>query len=153
MSGQYVVSGSWDRTAMLWDLATGQCVRVLKHEIQVNMEIVIIVIDLILQVRCVTMDTRRILTGDIEGYVYAWDMANCLDKAAGPEKLCLRAHNAMDPDVYCKNDEKIVYSVHLEPAAMVQVAGGTGRIVVSDFWDYDAFDVFQLESYVHDTII
>ena len=105
------------------------------------------------QVRCVTMDSRRILTGDIEGYVYAWDVENCVDPAAGPEKLCLRAHNAMDPDVYCKSDEKIVYSVHLEPAAMVQVAGGTGRIVVSDFWDYDAFDVFQLESYVHDTII
>ena len=29
----------------------------------------------------------------------------------------------------------------------VQVAGGTGRIVVSDFWDYDGPDEFQLESY------
>ena len=31
----------------------------------------------------------------------------------------------------------------------IQVAGGTGRIVVGDFWDYDAPDSFQLESFVH----
>lgn len=130
--GDYAVSGSWDRTARLWSLATGQCARVLKHEVQV---------------RCLALDGHRILTGDVEGYVYAWDLDNCLDPGCGPEKLCLRAHNAMDPDLYCKDSEKIVYSVHLEPAAMVQVAGGTGRIVVSDFWDYDGPDEFQLESY------
>ena len=108
------------------------------------------------------MDSHRLLTGDVEGYVYAWDLANCLDPACGPENLCLRAHNAMDPDVYCKvqtldrllcdnmnvqDTEKNVYAVHLETAAMIQVAGGTGRIVVSDFWDNDAFDSFQLESF------
>ena len=71
----------------------------------------------------------------------------------------------IDTITSCKpqDSEKIVYSVHLEPAAMVQVrldtwhvagwpghvqvAGGTGRIVVSDFWDYDGPDEFQLESY------
>ena len=95
------------------------------------------------------MDKHRILTGDIEGYVYAWDLANCLDPTCGPEKLCLRAHNAMDPDIYCKDTEKIVYDCHLERAAMIQVAGGTGRIVLCDFWDYDAYDAFQLESFVH----
>jgi hypothetical protein len=31
----------------------------------------------------------------------------------------------------------------------VQVAGATGRIVVSDFWDYDGHDTFQLESFRH----
>ena len=46
-----------------------------------------------------------------------------------------------------QDTEKNVYSVHLETAAMIQVAGGTGRIVISDFWDYDAFDSFQLESF------
>ena len=54
------------------------------------------------QVRCLALDGHRILTGDVEGYVYAWDLANCLDPGCGPEKLCLRAHNAMDPDLYCK---------------------------------------------------
>ena len=110
------------------------------------------------------MDSHRLLTGDVEGYVYAWDLPNCLDQNCGPQDLCLRAHNAMDPDVYCKvqkiikclwrvdilgiqDTEKNVYSVHLETAAMIQVAGGTGRIVISDFWDYDAFDSFQLESF------
>ena len=52
--------------------------------------------------RCLALDGHRILTGDVEGYVYAWDLDNCLDPGCGPEKLCLRAHNAMDPDLYCK---------------------------------------------------
>ena len=34
--GDHAVSGSWDRTARLWSLVTGQCVRVLKHEVQVD---------------------------------------------------------------------------------------------------------------------
>ena len=98
--------------------------------------------------------------------MFAWDLRNCLDPAAGPDKLCLRAHNAMDPNVYCKDSEKIVYGVHLEQAVMIQVqqkqkqpnvhhklmqaAGSTGRVVVSDFWDFDTYDTYQLESYVHD---
>ena len=35
MHGDHVVSGSWDRTAMLWNIVNGQCIRVLKHEMQV----------------------------------------------------------------------------------------------------------------------
>ena len=71
--------------------------------------------------RCCALDGERLLTGDTEGYVFAWDLRNCLDPAAGPDKLCLRAHNAMDPNVYCKDSEKIVYGVHLEQAVMIQV--------------------------------
>ena len=56
----------------------------------------------------------------------------------------------MDPDVMVKDSEKIVYAVHIEAGAMVQVAGGTGRIVVQDFWDHSGADSFQLESFVHD---
>ena len=67
------------------------------------------------------MDEHRILTGDVGGYGYAWDLSNCLDPTKGPDSLCLRAHNAMDPDVYCKDTEKNVYAVHLETAAMIQV--------------------------------
>ena len=103
----------------------------------------------------------------MNGYVFAWDLANCLDQSCGPEKLCLRAHNAMDPNLYCKDADKILYQVHLETAVMIQVrsfvsfngfavimfnfqvAGTNGRIVISDFWDWDSHDVFQLESYVH----
>ena len=29
--------------------------------------------------------------GDMEGYVFAWDLANCLDPQCGSEKLCLRS--------------------------------------------------------------
>ena len=36
------------------------------------------------------MDSERIVTGDMEGYVFAWDLKNCLDGSCGPEKLCLR---------------------------------------------------------------
>ena len=68
------------------------------------------------------MDGERILTGDTEGYVFAWDLTNCLDQSCGSEKLCMRAHNAMDPELYCKDADKIVYGVHLETAAMIQVA-------------------------------
>ena len=119
--GDYAVSGSWDRTARLWSLATGQCARVLKHEVQVDILTIYPVSTQYLhdiytvstqylhsiytiptQVRCLALDGHRILTGDVEGYVYAWDLDNCLDPGCGPEKLCLRAHNAMDPDLYCK---------------------------------------------------
>ena len=108
MHGDHVVSGSWDRTAMLWNIVNGQCIRVLKHEMQV-VNLIGLKLNTFLdfkksffQVRCVAIDGHRILTGDIEGFVYAWDMKNCLDPTCGPEKLCLRAHNAMDPDIYCK---------------------------------------------------
>ena len=73
--GRYAVSGSWDRTAVLWDLITGVSLRTIKHE---------------MQVRCVAMDGQRIVTGDMEGFVFAWDLANCLDPQCGSEKLCLR---------------------------------------------------------------
>lgn len=92
--GDYVLSGSWDRTARLWSLTTGACLRALKHEVQV---------------RSIAMDSHRLLTGDVEGYVYAWDLPNCLDQNCGPQDLCLRAHNAMDPDVYCKVQKIIVF--------------------------------------------
>ena len=46
--GRYAVSGSWDRTAVLWDLIMGSCLRIIKHE---------------MQIRCVSMDTQRIITG------------------------------------------------------------------------------------------
>jgi hypothetical protein len=32
-----------------------------------------------------------------------------------------RAHNAMDPNVMARDNEKIVYNVHLEPGVQVQV--------------------------------
>ena len=54
----------------------------------------------------------------------------------------------MDPDVMVKDSEKIVYSVHIEAGAMVQVAGTTGRIVIRDFYDHSGPDTFQLESYM-----
>ena len=35
LNEQFAVSGSWDRTAILWNIISGQSVRVLKHEMQV----------------------------------------------------------------------------------------------------------------------
>ena len=60
----------------------------------------------------------------------------------------------MDPDIMVKDSEKIVYAVHIEKGAMVQVAGGTGRIVLQEsvvFWQIshrvsisESFGVFGL---------
>ena len=36
------------------------------------------------------MDQSRIITGDTEGYTFAWSLDNCLDPTVGPDKLCLR---------------------------------------------------------------
>ena len=36
MHENLLVSGSWDRTARIWDLNTGECLRVLEHEMQVE---------------------------------------------------------------------------------------------------------------------
>ena len=90
----------------LWDLKTGECVRSLDHE---------------KQIRSVAIDGHRLLTGDMEGYVFAWDLDNVRDPEVGSDRLCMRAHNAMDPVVFDRNTEKPVYGVHLEQAAMVQV--------------------------------
>ena len=78
VEGRYAVSGSWDRTAVLWDIVLGSSLRTIKHE---------------MQVRCVALDSQRIVTGDMEGFVFAWDLANCLDPQCGSEKLCLRSVN------------------------------------------------------------
>ena len=105
----------------LWDLRTGECLRSLDHE---------------KQIRSVAIDGHRLLTGDMEGYVFAWDLENVrnpevgsfiyfagvtLGLQVGSDRLCMRAHNAMDPVVFDRNTEKPVYGVHLEQAAMIQV--------------------------------
>ena len=83
MTGDLLASGGWDRSCRIWSLATGECVRVIKHEVFV---------------RSVAMDEHRVVTGDLYGYVFVWSLANCLDAARGPDALCLRAHNAIDSD-------------------------------------------------------
>ena len=106
----------------LWDLRTGECLRSLDHE---------------KQIRSVAIDGHRLLTGDMEGYVFAWDLENVRNPEVGStmhsgeesnkstqvgsDRLCMRAHNAMDPVVFDRNTEKPVYGVHLEQAAMIQV--------------------------------
>ena len=90
----------------LWDLKTGECLRSLDHE---------------KQIRSVAIDGHRLLTGDMEGYVFAWDLENVCNPEVGSDRLCMRAHNAMDPVVFDRNTEKPVYGVHLEQAAMIQV--------------------------------
>ena len=77
------------------------------------------------QIRSVAIDGHRLLTGDMEGYVFAWDLDNVRDPEVGSDRLCMRAHNAMDPVVFDRNTEKPVYGVHLEQAAMVQVETNT----------------------------
>ena len=38
-----------------------------------------------------TEELKTLMPGDMEGYVFAWDLANCLDPECGSEKLCLRS--------------------------------------------------------------
>ena len=90
------------------------------------------------------------MTGDNGGYVFIWDLEACLDTNMGPDKLCMRGHNAVP--ILMKDEEKTVFSVHLEQGAMVHVGGSSGRIVLSDFWKHDGQDEFQLESFVHDSL-
>ena len=146
-----IIGNTLNWFVQLWDLKTGQCLRSLDHE---------------KQIRSVAIDGHRLLTGDMEGYVFAWDLDNVKDPKVGSDKLCMRAHNAMDPVVFDRNTEKPVYGVHLEQASMIQVydpnskvqtllsmykvAGCTGRIVVHDFWQYDSYDTFGLEAYMID---
>ena len=65
----------------------------------------------------------------MEGYVFAWDLDNVKDPEVGSDKLCMRAHNAMDPVVFDRNTEKPVYGVHLEKAAMIQVYGADANAI------------------------
>ena len=53
----------------MWELKTGECVRILRQE---------------LMVRAVAIDDMgRLVTGDSGGYVYVWSLENCLDTAKG----------------------------------------------------------------------
>ena len=74
------------------------------------------------------IDGHRLLTGDMEGYVSAWDLDNVKDPEVGSDKLCMRAHNAMDPVVFDRNTEKPVYGVHLEQASMIQVYDPNSKV-------------------------
>ena len=104
--GKISTFNSFKLIIQLWDLRTGECLRSLDHE---------------KQIRSVAIDGHRLLTGDMEGYVFAWDLQNVRDPEVGSDRLCMRAHNAMDPVVFDRNTEKPVYGVHLEQAAMIQV--------------------------------
>ena len=143
-----VISGSADRTARIWSTKTGNCLRVLVHELEVCNLFSLRVFKIVVKVWSLDFDSFRLLTGDNGGYVFVWDLEICLDESAGPEKLCMRGHNAVP--ILMNDDEKTVFSVYLEPGAMIHVGGSSGRIVLSDFWNHDGEDEFQLESYVHD---
>lgn len=41
-------------------------------------------------VRTVAIDSHRVVTGDVGGYVYVWSLVNCLDPNKGSSDLCLR---------------------------------------------------------------
>ncbi|XP_059090566.1 F-box/WD repeat-containing protein 11-like [Tigriopus californicus] len=129
----FCASGSFDRTCRIWSLATGSCVREIQQE---------------LSVRSITMNQYRLVTGDTGGYVFIWSLPNCVDDSKGPDKLCWRAHNAIDSDRPMKEPHRAVYGVHMENGVLITLAGQNGRIGVQDFWDNIGPDVFKLESYV-----
>ena len=135
MTGGLLASGGWDRSCRIWSLATGECVRVIKHEVFV---------------RSVAMDEHRVVTGDLYGYVFVWSLANCLDAARGPDALCLRAHNAIDSDRPMEDSHKWVNAIHLETSVLIAVAGRNGRIVIQDFWKDGGKDVYMMESFGQD---
>lgn len=129
----FCASGSLDRTCRIWSLLTGSCVREILQE---------------LSVRSITMNEYRLVTGDSGGYVFIWSLSNCVDDSKGPDKLCWRAHNAIDSDRPMKEPHRAVYGVYMENGVLITLAGQNGRIGVQDFWDNIGPDVFKLESYV-----
>eukprot|EP00090_Calanus_glacialis_P004077 TRINITY_DN13023_c0_g1_i1.p1 TRINITY_DN13023_c0_g1~~TRINITY_DN13023_c0_g1_i1.p1 ORF type:complete len:713 (+),score=103.45 TRINITY_DN13023_c0_g1_i1:114-2252(+) len=104
------MSGSRDKTALLWDLEKGQAIRELKHSIDV---------------RSVYLNNRVIITTDDYKDIYIWDL-----EAATPERYqrrketCIRSltgHNGP------------VHSLHCERGVLIS-CDTTGVVIEKDFW-------------------
>jgi len=104
------ISGSRDKTALLWDVEKGQAIRELKHSIDV---------------RSVYLNNRVIITTDDYKDIYIWDL-----EAATPERYqrrketCIRSltgHNGP------------VHSLHCERGVLLS-CDTTGVVIEKDFW-------------------
>ena len=77
--GRYAVSGSWDNTLKLWDVASGRCLRTfVGHAKGVNSV-------------CLSADGRFVLSGSREGVLKLWDVESggCLHRFVGHNHFVL----------------------------------------------------------------
>ena len=112
LKGRIGLSGSRDRTAKIWNLEDGTCIRSLPHSIDV---------------RAVTMNSTILMTGDDYPDVYMWDLKACLDPEVedGSCKLLLRTltgHNGL------------VHSIQCTPTGIV-TCDVTGLVIERDYWN------------------
>ena len=71
-----VVSGSSDKPIRLWNIESGECLRVLEGHEEL--------------VRCVRFDNLRIVSGSYDGKIKVWDLVAALDPQAQAGTLCIR---------------------------------------------------------------
>ena len=104
------ISGSRDKTALLWDLEKGEAIRELKHSSDV---------------RSVFLNNKVIITTDDYKDIYIWELESpSSDKYQRKRETCIRSltgHNGP------------VHSLHCERGVLVS-CDTTGLVIEKDFW-------------------
>ena len=111
LKGQLGISGARDKTARIWNLENGRCLRILNHSTEV---------------RSVTLNSHVILTGDDYPDVFVWNLKACLDPDVEDGSLqllsrTLTGHNGL------------VHTVRCTPTGIV-TCDVTGLIIERDYW-------------------
>jgi len=101
-----------ERAVRIWNLQTGACLRELRLENNV---------------RCLSLDATRLVTGDDDGFLVFWDMKACLDPNSGPDRLSYRAHNTY-VEGHCAAVEQI------GPCLLLSASGQAGQLTLHDYW-------------------
>jgi WD40 repeat protein len=114
--GSRIVTGSWDRTAKIWDAATGRVVAKLQgHEGQVNSV-------------AFSPDNARILTASDDGTVRLWNAAD-----GAPLDLVLRGHEGpVRQACFSPNGRRILTTGQDKTARLWDAATGEQRLILSN---------------------
>jgi len=106
----HAISGSRDKTALLWDLQKGCAIRELKHSIDV---------------RSVYLNNRVIITADDYKDIYIWDLEHATpERYQRRKETCIRSltgHNGP------------VHSLHCERGVLIS-CDTVGVVIEKDFW-------------------